>query len=202
MIHFFGSPASSAGRTHWLLEELHVPYEYQRVSTRDGQTRTPEFLAMNPSGKVPFLRDGDIKLFESVAINFYLAEKYGAALWANALPDRALIYQWSLWGISTLQPVVMDIMNHLAILPEPERDPRVAERARASLPRYLPVLEAALTDHLYLVRDTFTVADINAGSVVNVVPAVGYALDPYPNTKEWLQRLKARPAYQMVAAAG
>jgi len=96
MIHFFGSPASSAGRTHWLLEELHVPYEYQRVSTRDGQTRTPEFLAMNPSGKIPFLRDGDIKLFESVAINFYLAEKYGAALWASALPERALLYQWSL----------------------------------------------------------------------------------------------------------
>jgi glutathione S-transferase len=50
MIHFYGSPNSSAGRTHWLLEELHIPYEYQRVSARDGQTRAPEFLAMNPSG--------------------------------------------------------------------------------------------------------------------------------------------------------
>jgi glutathione S-transferase len=200
MIHFYGSPNSSAGRTRWLLEELQVPYEYQRVSTRDGQTRAPEFLAMNPSGQVPFLRDGDIELFESVAINFYLAEKYGGALWASDLPDRALIYQWSLWALSTLQPVVMDIMNHLAILSEAERDPRVAERARASLPRYLQVLETSLDGRHYLVRDTFTVADINAGSVVNIVPAVGFPLDPYPNTKEWLHGLKARRAYQMAAA--
>ena len=200
MIHFYGSPNSSAGRTHWLLEELHTPYEYQRVSTRDGQTRTPEFLAMNPSGQVPFLRDGDIELFESVAINFYLAEKYGGALWASDLRDRALIYQWSLWGLSTLQPLVMDIMNHLAILPEAERDPRVAARARASLPRYLQLLETSLDGRHYLVRDTFTVADINAGSVLNIVPAVGFPLDPYPSTKEWLHRLKARPAYQKAAS--
>ena len=202
MIRFFGSPASSAGRTHWLLEELQVPYDYQRMNTREGQTRTPEFLAMNPSGHVPFLQDGDIKLFESVAINFYLAEKYGGSLWASALPERALIYQWSLWAVATLQPVVMDIMYHSAILPEPQRDARVVERARSNLPRYLQTLETSLEDNQYLVSDTFSVADINAGSVVNIAPAVGFSLDPYPVSKAWLQRLKGRPAYQKAAASG
>ena len=201
MIRFFGSPASSAGRTHWLLEELQVPYEYQRVNVREGQTRTPEFLAMNPSGNVPFLQDDDIKLFESVAINFYLAQKYGGSLWASALPERALMYQWSLWAVATLQPVVMDIMYHSAILPEAQRDPRVVERARANLPRYLQTLETSLTDKQYLVSDTFSVADINAASVVNLAPAVGFSLDAYPVSKAWLQRLKARPAYQKAASS-
>jgi glutathione S-transferase len=202
VIRFFGSPASSAGRTHWLLEELQVPYEYERVNTREGQTRTPEFLAMNPSGKVPFLEDGDIKLFESVAINFYLAEKYGGSLWASALPLRALVYQWSLWAVATLQPVVLDIMYHAAILPESERDSRVVERARSSLPRYLQTLETSLKDKQYLVSDTFSVADINAASVVNIVPAVGFSLDAYPATQAWLLRLRGRPAYRKAAAGG
>src|SRR3954462_4458911 len=100
MIQFSGSPASSAGRTHWLLEELGVPYEYRRGSARDGGTRTPEFLALNPSGKIPFLVDGEFKLFESIAINFYLAEKYGASLWPDDSARRALVYQWSLWAIT------------------------------------------------------------------------------------------------------
>jgi glutathione S-transferase len=202
MIRFFGSPASSSGRTHWLLEELQVPYEYRRVNTREGQTRTPEFLAMNPSGNIPFLEDGDIKLFESVAINFYLAEKYGGSLWMTALPERALIYQWSLWAVATLQPVVLDIMYHSAMLPEPQRDARVVERARASLTRYLQTLETSLDQKQYLVSDTFSVADINAGSAVNIAPAVGFSLDAYPTSKAWLQRLKARPAYQKAAAGG
>ncbi|HMJ57123.1 MAG TPA: glutathione S-transferase family protein [Polyangiaceae bacterium] len=202
MIRFFGSPASSSGRTHWLLEELQVPYEYRRVNRREGQTRTPEFLAMNPSGNLPFLQDGDIKLFESVAINFYLAEKYGGSLWTTALPERALIYQWSLWAVATLQPVVLDIMYHSAVLPEPERDARVVDRARASLPRYLQTLETSLDQKQYLVSDTFSVADINAASVVNIAPAVGFSLDGYPVTKAWLQRLKGRAAYQKAAAGG
>jgi glutathione S-transferase len=199
MIRFFGSPASSAGRTHWLLEELRVPYEYQRVDARESQTRTHDFLALNPSGKVPFLLDGEVKLFESVAINFYLAEKYGGPLWASTPYERALIYQWSLWAVATLQPVVLDIMYHSAILPESQRDARVVERARSSLPRSLQTLETALEQRHYLVNDTFGVADINAGSVVNIVPAVGFSLDAHPMTKAWLHRLKVRPAYQTAA---
>jgi glutathione S-transferase len=131
MIRFFGSPASSAGRTHWLLEELQVPYDYQRVNTREGQTRTPEYLAMNPSGKVPFLEDGDIKLFESVAINFYLAEKYGGSLWASALPERALIYQWSLWAVATLSRSCSTSCTTRPSSPRPTRRARRPTRARA-----------------------------------------------------------------------
>ena len=202
MIRFYGSPTSSTGRSHWLLEELGIPYEYTRINIRDGQTGTPEFLALNPAGTVPFLEDGDVKLFESVAINFYLAEKYAPSLWSSGLPERAQIYQWSLWAITNLQPILMDIMNHAALLPEPERNPKVAEKARAKVPRYLEMVEAALGEKQYLVGDTFSVADINVASVVNLAPAVGHSLDAHPLLKAWLHRLKERPAYKRVAAAG
>ena len=77
MIQFYGSPASSAGRTHWFSKKLGVPYEYRRADARDGGTRTPEFLALNPSGKIPFLVDGEFKLFESIAIDFIWPKNMG-----------------------------------------------------------------------------------------------------------------------------
>ena len=83
MIELYGSPMSSAGRTRWMLEEVGVSYEYRRVDTRAGQTRTPEYLRMYGGGTVPVLRDGDLVLGESMAINFYLAEKYGPDLLPN-----------------------------------------------------------------------------------------------------------------------
>ena len=202
MIRVYGRPASSSGRTHWLLEELGVPYEYNRTSTRDGQTRTPEFVAMNPSGKVPFIEDGDIKLFESIAINFYLAEKYGRSFWPTDLVERAQTYQWSLWAMTNVQPILIDIMYHTALLPEPERDPKQAEKGRGWMIPYLKVIDGGLRGKEYLVANRFGVADINAGSVINMAPFVGCPLDAHADVAAWLARLKARPAYQRAASAG
>ena len=97
MIVCWGAPNSSAGRTHWLLEELGVPYEYRRVQFAE---KPADFLAVSPGGKVPALKDGDIELFESMAINGYLAEKYGPELAGRDNAERARIWQWSLWSIA------------------------------------------------------------------------------------------------------
>jgi len=201
MIRFYGAPASSAGRTHWLLEELGIPYEYKRISTRAEQPKPPEFLAMNPTGKVPFIEDGDVKLFESIAINFYLAEKYGPSLWSSDLGERGQIYQWSLWAMTNVQPILLDIMYHTALLPEAERDPQHAEKARGWMVPYLKILDGALRGKMYLVAGRFSVADINAGSVINLAPFLGCPLDSYPSAAGWLARLKARPAYKLAASA-
>jgi glutathione S-transferase len=200
MIRFYGSPASSAGRTHWLLEELGIPYEYERIGVRTGLPKPPEFLAANPTGKVPFIEDGDVKLFESIAINFYLAEKYGPSLWSSDLGERGQIYQWSLWAMTNVQPILLDIMYHTALLPEPERDPKQAEKARGWMVPYLKILDGALRGKEYLVAGKFSVADVNAGSVINMAPFLGVPLDSYPSVAAWMARLKARPAYKRAAS--
>lgn len=193
MLVFYGSPMSSAGRTRWMLEEVGVPYDYVVVNVRDGETRASEFMAKNPAGTVPFIEDGEVRLFESVAINFYLAEKYAPELIRTELGERAQVYQWSLWAITNVQPAALEAMLQTALLPEHERDPRRAEESTMTCLRHLALLERSLTSD-YLLGE-FSVADVNVGSVVNLVLRTNPKLGS-PKVTAWMERLRARPAYQ------
>jgi glutathione S-transferase len=200
MIHFYGSPMSSAGRTHLMLEECGVPYEYHRTNLRDPAVKA-EFAKINPSGKIPFLVDGDLRIPESVAINFYLAEKYAPALWSTDLLERAHIYRWSLWGISTLQHEALRVLHHVMVLPPEERSTFEVAHGKQNCQRNCDHLEQAMPDSGFLVGNRYTVADLNVASVVNLVTAMG-AATLGPRTQAWMAATKARPAWQKVAAAG
>ena len=195
MIIFYGSPMSSAGRTHWMLEEVGVPYEYRRLSVRAGDTKQPAFLAVNPGGKIPCIQDGDLTLTESMAINFYLAEKYATALMPADVGERARVYQWSFWAISNVQPLLLTILQNTMIRPESERDPAAVDAARSQIGPYLDLLDASLKGHDYLVGGRFTVADLNTASVISLAPMVGVDLSRYAHTQAWLDRVQARPAF-------
>jgi glutathione S-transferase len=186
---------SSAGRTHWMLEEIGVRYEYHRVSARDGGTRKPEFLAVNPGGKVPAIVDDGLHLAESVAINFYLAERYKPELFGKDLKERALVYQWSLWAMTNLQPELLTIVMNTYFLPEAERDPEAVEVASRMAKPLLVLIDQALIGTEYLVGDQFTVADVNAGSVVNLARHSGLLQD-LPHVTAWLVRVTSRPDCQ------
>lgn len=191
---------SSAGRTHLMLEECSVPYEYHKVNLRDPAAKA-EFLKINPSGKIPFLVDGDLRIPESVAINFYLAEKYAPQLWSTDLLERAHLYSWSLWAISTLQHEALRVLHHVVVLPAEERSPFEVAHGKKNCQRYCDHFEHALPDSGFLVGNRYTVADINVASVVNLVSAMG-AATLGPKTQAWMAASKARPAWQKVAAAG
>ena len=195
MIVFYGSPMSSAGRTHWMLEEVGVPYEYKRISLRDGDNKKPEFLRINPAGKIPCVVDGDVVLTESMAINFYLAEKYGKGLMPADLVERARVYEWSFWAISNVQPLILAILLNTMIRPEAERDPKAVETARQQLPPYMEALDNALKRKDYLVGNRFSVADLNAASVVALGSFVGLDFASYANVQGWLGRAQGRPAF-------
>lgn len=200
MIQFYGSPMSSAGRTHLMLEECAVPYEYHRVMLRDPAQKA-EYLKINPGGKIPFIVDGEVRIPESVAINFYLAEKYAPQLWATKLEERAVLYAWSLWAISTLQNEALRVLHHTMIVPAESRSTYEVETGKKNLQRYLDHLETELPHGGYLVGDRFTVADLNVASVVNLATAMT-AAKLGEKTAAWLATIKARPAWQKVAAAG
>jgi glutathione S-transferase len=195
MIIFYGSPMSSAGRTHWMLEEVGVPYEYKRLSIREGDTKKPEFLAISPGGKIPCIQDGNLVLTESMAINFYLAEKYGKDLMPADPAQRAQVYQWSFWAISNVQPLILTMLLNMMILPEAERSPKAIETARQQLPPYLELLDASLKGKEYLVGNHFTVADLNTASVIGIGTMVGLDMSSYSNAQAWLNRVQSRPAF-------
>jgi glutathione S-transferase len=199
MIQFYGAPMSSAGRTHWMLEEVGVPFEYHRVNTRDRASYGADFLAVSPGGKVPAIDDDGFRLVESIAINFYLAEKYKPELMGADARERALVYQWSLWALTNLQPELLTVMSHSALLPESDRDPKRLESARAASTPLIALLDRALGNDEFLVGGRFTVADVNAGSVVNIAKFIGLLAEA-PAASAWLERLRARPAFHRAAA--
>lgn len=197
MLRFYGSPMTSSGRTHWMLEECDIEYEYVVTNTRDGSMHGEAFRAVDPFGTVPYIVDGELRLAESIAINMYLAERYKPALLGADIFDRARIWQWSLWGITNLQPQTLQVMSHRSFLPEQERDPEIAAAASARVEALLGILEQELVGE-FLVGERFTAADVNCGSTVNLAVRVGLGADK-PRIAAWLERLRERPAYQRAA---
>src|SRR5262245_27813941 len=114
MIRLYGPSQTRAFRVLWLLEELGVPYEHVRGGN-PAELRSPEFLKLNPNGRVPVLVDGDVVLFESLAINLYLAERYGAeSLWPKTPGERAQAVQWSFWVVTECERVAFATLFHAA----------------------------------------------------------------------------------------
>src|SRR5215510_10115260 len=139
MIKLYGIPASRASRSLWMLEELGVPYENVRVSFM-GDAQKPEYLAINPNGKIPALDDDGLVLFESLAINLHLARKYGKELWPASPDDQSRAIQWSIWAMTEVEPPVMTVLRNRAFLPEPQRSEAEATAGEVALARPVNVL--------------------------------------------------------------
>src|SRR5215470_15265185 len=194
MITLYGVPRSRAMRCLWMLEELGVPYENAKVNFATGETRSPDFLRINPNGHVPALRDGDVTLFESLAINLYLARRYDGGLWPKTVADEGRAYQWTVWAMTELEEPVVTVLVHRMFLPESQRDPKRAADAAVRFEKPRGVLEGALAGKPNLLGDDFTVADLNVASVMLWAPMAGLDLAPAPNVQAWLARSTARPA--------
>jgi glutathione S-transferase len=194
MIKLYGIPASRAFRALWMLEELGLQYE--NVPTHFAtDTRTAEFLKLNPNGRIPVLVDGETVLFESMAINLYLARKYGAgSLWPATAEDEGRAFQWSFWVMTEVEGSLLTAIMHRRILPKEQRDAAAAAAGEAKLAAPLGVLEGALRGRPHLLGDAFSVADLNVASVLGWTALAGIELGKWPQVADWLQRCTARPA--------
>ena len=193
MIKLYGVPMSRAARPLWMLEELGLGYEHIQTNfTTDVQK--PDYLALNPNGHIPTLVDGDTVIWESMAINLYLARKYDQGLWPKTVEGEGHALQWSFWAVTEVEePLLTALMNRM-FLPENERDPAKAEDALERFQKPLAVLEGELEGKDYLVENRFTVADLNVASVLSWSALVGADLSSYPRVRAWAERCSSRPA--------
>lgn len=194
MIQIYGVPMSRAFRPLWLAEELGVPYQNVPTHFANGDTRRPDYLAINPNGHIPALVDGDVKLFESMAINLYLARKFDGGLWPKSIAEEGSTYQWSFWAITELEEPLLTRLLHSVFLPPASRDAAKAEDARLRLTKPLDVLESALRGRSHLVGTSFGVADLNVASVLSWARMIRFDLSPWPWVDAWLGRCLERPA--------
>ena len=195
MIRLHDYPQSgNCYKVRLLLAELGLPYERVEWDTRAGETRTPQFLEINPAGKVPVLETEDGELLpESNAILFYLAE--GTPLLPEGRLERAQALRWMSFEGSVLQPNLA-VARFLVMFLEmdDERREMLRQKQRAGYVA-LEILEGHLQDEEFLVGGRYTVADVSLYAYTHVAHEGGFDLRPFPATRAWLERVSSRPAY-------
>jgi glutathione S-transferase len=199
-IKLYSWPHSSGTRVAWALEELGVPYEYIQLDGKKNEHRTPQYLAVNPHGKVPGLVDDELRLFESGAMLLYLGDKYGVEkkLWpAGGGQARADATCWTVWAMADFGSYLMQCLYHgldspVSYKPE-DRSRACADYNRSQLTRGLDALQARLQDREHLLG-AFSLADIAAASWLQLGTMFGIKLDSHRHVADWLKRCSERPA--------
>jgi glutathione S-transferase len=210
MLTIYGVYRSRASRNIWLARELGVPFQLvpvmqrYRLAAADAErvlnTRSGEFLKINPNGHVPSIDDDGLVLHESLAINLYLARKHGGALAPADAAEDAAMTMWALWAVNEVEPNALTVLIHRVSRPPAERDEKLAANAIEALRAPFAVLDKALAATGYLVGGRFTVADINTAEVVRYAMAAPELFESAPNVKAWLAACHARPAFKAMMA--
>jgi glutathione S-transferase len=194
-LKIYGVARSRAFRTLWMAQELGLDYEHVKVDFATGETRTPAHLALNPNGHIPVIDDDGVILWESMAINLYLAKKHSLGrLYPSRLEDEARAWQWSFWGMTEVERPVLTALFNRVILPEDKRDAAAAAAAERQLAQPLNVLDGALGRTPNLLSDNFTVADLNVASILSWARAANIDMSPFPKVAQWLKNCAERPA--------
>ena len=198
MLQIYGNPRSRAMRCLWMLEEMGEPYQLIEKSTRTDELQSAEYLRLNPNERIPTLVDGDLVLWESMAINLYLAQKYEGPMHSVGPTVLGLAAQWSFWAMLELEGLLLELLNHRAVLPEFARDPSYAERDELLLRKPLGVLNNSLRGRDHLAGGNFTVADLNVASILAWGKMARLDLSAHPDVARWLDSCLTRLAYGRV----
>ncbi|MEH2511565.1 glutathione S-transferase [Nitrobacteraceae bacterium AZCC 1564] len=198
MMQIYWSPRSRSFSTLWLMEETGQPYERVLTDISTGAQKKPEFLAINPMGKVPALKDGDVTIAEAAAICAYVAERYPDAKLAPPPgdPRRAKYLQWLFFAPSCIEPALIQIFTKLEV--------PTSTAAWGEATQVFDVLDKALEKGPWLLGDMFSAADIIVGSGLNFAVRAFKMVPPRPSFDRYIDACAARPAFQRatVIAAG
>jgi glutathione S-transferase len=197
MTKLHGTSRSRSARSLWALEELGVPYEHLPMPTTEAKSAA--HLKLNPNGHVPVLEDDGAVVWESMAINLYLAEKYGKnSLWPSVPAARADIYKWSFFAMTEVEPQLVTLLVNRVMAPPEQRNEKAALAAVEALKAPLNALEETLKGKEYLLGKNFTIADLNVAAVMSWIPMMKLDISSTPNVQAWLQRCLGREANKKV----
>lgn len=193
----------NALRTRSVLYELGIEFETVEIDMRAGETKTPEFLALNPNGKVPVLVDGDFVLWESRAIDSYLASlKPERGLYPDDPKARAVVDQWSYWQAIHLGPAMQRVSFERVIkkalgIGEPNEEAITGQLKDTD--QYLGVLESCMDGKEWVAGD-LSVADFAVASTFMYRKPAKISLDAFPKVDAWISRMEARESWQKATA--
>lgn len=193
MIDLYTSPTPNGWKASVALEELALPYEVKAINLAAGEQKTPQYLAINPNGRIPAIVDraeGDFAVFESGAILVYLAEKTGR-LMPRDVKGRSMVMQWLMFQMGGIGPMMGQANVFFRYWPEKLQP--VIDRYQSETARLFGVLDRRLTDHQYLAGD-YSIADIAHWCWVRTHAWSGVEIEPFPHLKRWLDEIRARPA--------
>jgi glutathione S-transferase len=197
MLTLYGPARSRASRVLWMLEECGVPFQHEdlaKYATMDEKAAAVKKIY--PLGKVPFITDGELRLSESMAINVYLARKYGTQLWPASEGEQAQALQWSFFAVTEVDPPMVQLMIERMFRKEADRNPENEKKNAEQIKRPLAYLNDHLAGRQYLVGNAFTVADLNVACIFSMANGAKVDLDEYPHIKAWLDRCRDRPAHR------
>jgi len=194
-------PSGNGYKVRLVLRQLGLPYELVQLDIKQGATRTPEFLAKNPNGRIPLLEvPGEGHLSESHAIIAYLAE--GSALVPAERLDRARMWQWLCFEQYNLEPNIGTARFWIASLKKSEAElgEKLVEKRRNGHAA-LKVLQQGLADREFLVGNRYSLADIGLYAYTHVAPEGGFPLDEYPAIRAWCRRVAAQPGHVPITSS-
>ena len=212
MLTIYGCYRSRASRNIWLAMEAGIPFRVEPVIQADRledpgagdapfHTRSPGFLKINPNGHIPTVDDDGLVLNESLAINLYIAKKYGGALGPMDIAEDGAMTSWTMWAATEVETHSLQVLYNSVGKPPEQRDPALLQRSIEALRAPFAVLDHALAATGFVVDGRFTVADINLAEVFRYAMPAPELFEAAPRVKAWLAACQSRPAFKEMMAA-
>ena len=195
MLKLYGQYRSRAFRVAWLCKESNIPYEHVNVTINvEGATcKNADYLKLNPNARVPTIDDDGFVMWESAAINLYLAEKYKSPLWPADIKGKGRMLQWALFAANDIEPNMITVMQNRVVFPPEKRNPALADEADTKLQPKLKVVDDFLQQNQFFGGARWDMADFMVASVCYSFFAMKYDLGKYPHLQKWLMASLERP---------
>ena len=196
MLKIYGQPRSRAFRVLWMANELGIKYEHIPVSIMADkqECKEPWYVELNPNARVPTIDDDGFVMWESAAINLYLAEKYKSPLFPSTPHGRGRMLQWAFYIANDVEPPMISMFQNRVLFAPEKRNAALGDASEAQMVGRLGILEEHLSKHAYFGGDKWDMADFMVASVVYTLAAIKFDLSKYPKFKAWLMASIERPA--------